>query len=446
MNILPKFLFLFQCIPILINNTFFTKLDSLISNFIWNKKTPRIKKYFLQRPKYQGGMGLPCFRRYYWSCNIRSLSFWLSPRGADWVRMESDSNTFPSLEALIYLTLPEHQLKLKNPVVSHSVKIWSQIRKHYGWKNASVQIPLINNYTFTPSFSDKSLHQWTLKGIHSIKDLFIDNLFPTFQQLQEKFHIENRDFFKYLQIRSFVKSMFPSFTSQPPDSMMDTVLLSDPLKKGAITKIHNMLSELDCTTTLDHLKRAWQEDLRVNITENQWTKAQEYVHSSSVCVRHGLLQFKILHRLHLSKLKLSKMFSSVDPSCDRCKQGPASLAHMFWNCPHIITYWDKVFINLSKILKKTLKPDPILALFGVNPVTVELSNNQKNMTRFILLLARRLILLNWKSTVAPSLSVLMKEVMKHLQLEKIKFLLRGKLDTFDLTWQPFINHFNAANG
>ncbi len=61
MNILSNFLFLFQCIPILINIAFFNKLDSLISNFIWNKKTPRIKKTFLQRHKIQGGMGLPCF-------------------------------------------------------------------------------------------------------------------------------------------------------------------------------------------------------------------------------------------------------------------------------------------------------------------------------------------------------------------------------------------------
>lgn len=43
MNILPKYLFLFQCIPIL-NNFFFPKIDSLITSFIWNKKTPRIKQ------------------------------------------------------------------------------------------------------------------------------------------------------------------------------------------------------------------------------------------------------------------------------------------------------------------------------------------------------------------------------------------------------------------
>lgn len=118
------------------------------------------------------------------------------------------------------------------------------------------------------------------------------------------------------------------------------------------------------STTCYHRR---QDGLGVTITDNQWSKAQRHVHSTSVCVRHGLLQFKVLHRLHLSKLKFSKLFPSSSPSCDRCTQGPASLAHMFWNCPHVTTYWDTIFQTLSKILKKQLKPERIWALFGVRP-------------------------------------------------------------------------------
>lgn len=159
----------------------------------------------------------------------------------------------------------------------------------------------------------------------------------------------------------------------------------------------------------------------MEITENQWTKAQNRVHSSSVCIRHGLLQFKILHRLHLSKLKLSKMFPTVNPLCDRCGQAPASLAHMFWTCPSITTYWVKIFQSLSEILQENIKPDPVLALFGVGSAAMELilSNNQKNVICFVTLLARRIILLNWKQKNPPAFQTLMNDIMKHLQLEKM---------------------------
>lgn len=51
MNILPRFLYLFQCIPIFLPKSFFQYLDRLISSFIWGRKTPRIQMEFLQRQK-----------------------------------------------------------------------------------------------------------------------------------------------------------------------------------------------------------------------------------------------------------------------------------------------------------------------------------------------------------------------------------------------------------
>ena len=143
--------------------------------------------------------------------------------------------------------------------------------------------PLINNHTLRPSLINPTFIQWYNSGIHTLKDLYIKKLFPSFQQLQEKFNLHNRDFFKYLQIRSFVMKTFPSFPHEPPESIMETLLQSDPLTKGSISRIHNTLFQIDCTATLDHLKEAWQEDLGVEISDNQWTKAQDNVHSSSVC-------------------------------------------------------------------------------------------------------------------------------------------------------------------
>lgn len=104
-SILPKFLFLFQCLPVFITKAFFKKLDTLLSQFIWKKNNSWIKKSFLQRPKSLGRMALPNFRLYYWSCNIRSLSFWCNMQGADWVEMKSNSSLLTSLQAVIYSSL-----------------------------------------------------------------------------------------------------------------------------------------------------------------------------------------------------------------------------------------------------------------------------------------------------------------------------------------------------
>ncbi len=69
------------------------------------------------------------------------------------------------------------------------------------------------------------------------------------------------------------------------------------------------------------------------------------MHSSSVCAKHGWIQYKILHRTHWTKVKLSQIYSDVDPFCDLCRQAPATLAHMFWFCPTLYGYWSEIEVD-----------------------------------------------------------------------------------------------------
>lgn len=72
---------------------------------------------------------------------------------------------------------------------------------------------------------------------------------------------------------------------------------------------HNLLP-------LDLLKNKWETDLNEPITEDTWHKTIERIFSSSICLRHAVFQFKIVHRLHSSKIRLSKSKAKMDPTCD----------------------------------------------------------------------------------------------------------------------------------
>lgn len=73
MNILPKFTYLFQFIPIFIPKSFLNRFDNIMSSFIWNNKLARITKNILQHPKCLGGMAAPNFLAYYWASNSVQL-------------------------------------------------------------------------------------------------------------------------------------------------------------------------------------------------------------------------------------------------------------------------------------------------------------------------------------------------------------------------------------
>ena len=177
MNIFPKFLYLFQCLPIFLTQSFSNNLRKQISSFIWNKKQPRIKYSILQKPRKTGGMALPNFLFYYWAANIRAVSYWKENDSTShtWVSMEENS-TQVMLISLLCARLPLSQPVssfTSNPLVIHSLKIWYQFRRHFSLTNLSLLAPPQNHCMFIPSTTDEAFNIWSKHGIKSMYDLFL---------------------------------------------------------------------------------------------------------------------------------------------------------------------------------------------------------------------------------------------------------------------------------
>lgn len=104
------------------------------------------------------------------------------------------------------------------------------------------------------------------------------------------------------------------------------LLLSPPDSRHLISRFVKLFSTIVST---HHLRDIWSNELQLEVSEDTWHKALSGIHKCSINVRYRLIHFKVIHRLHFSKLKLHKIYSSVSPLCDRCRGAEGSLFHLF---------------------------------------------------------------------------------------------------------------------
>lgn len=95
-------------------------------------------------------------------------------------------------------------------------------------------------------------------------------------------------------------------------------------------------------------RASWESELNTDMTDQQWDTALNLVHSSSFYTHHCLIQCKVLHKVHYTNAKLSKIYSTVSDTCNRCKQSPVNHIHMFWSYPTLSSFWESVFDIISK--------------------------------------------------------------------------------------------------
>lgn len=132
-----------------------------------------------------------------------------------------------------------------------------------------------------------------------------------------------------------------------------------------------------------------------------WKQALKNIHNCSIIARLQLIQFKVLHRLHYSKVKLHKFLPQTSPLCDQCKIAQGTLAHHFWQCSAPQGFWATIFLWYCLALKKTLTPDPEIALLGCSDSLESMAHGKWMVVAYGMVIAQRCILKNWKSHLPP---------------------------------------------
>lgn len=437
MNILPRLLFLFQSLPIVVSGAFLKKLDKIISRFLWQNKKARVKYKMLLGKKEKGGLNLPNLRNYHWAAQLRALIMWITKeKDSIWVEMEQNSCQKVSLESLPFLNERAWRgLRVGNEWIKGTMKTWSAVRKNLKLSNSvSRATKIAKNPDFVPSVMDSGFVKWADKGLIYIEQILQGQTMKSFTQLQREFNLPSHDFYKFLQLRDYLqKHQEWENIRKTPSKLEETIwsFSEDKSKKGVILKIYKALQHKSEGNNLD-VKEKWELEANIIITEEEWEETFKEGHRLTNSPTWREFDWKVKMRYFYTPFITSKYSHTTDLCWRECGT-VGDTTHIFWDCPKIQDFWKNIQKEIKLILGIEFPLEPALYILGIIPDNMT-DKNFKYLLRILLLIAKKTITGSWLKPQPPSITEWKNRVKNVFIMEKITARLQLKTNLFDSRW------------
>lgn len=347
-----------------------------------------------------------------------------------WLTIERTTTSGLPLQSYLYSThVKKLKKQTKNPFVKNTLSVWHEAHAYTeDAPKLSQFAPIWGNDNFLPGRADSGFKHWANKGLCKIIDLYMDGNLMTLDQLICKYDIPRNHFFKYLQLRSFIKSQAHSL-DRPSMSVIEKCIVSNKEGRGQMSALYGMLRSKSKDNSHCRLN-AWRGDLGIDITENEWENACLKAQTKTINTALRLIQYKWLFRTYVTPVKLHHYNPNIPDSCTKCNDSVGTLLHCMWECQKIQPFWKDVTCMISRMTNMVVPLEPKLCILGIYPNHFAPGRKKAPIIDLSLLQARRAIALRWKNMGGPTYGMWVREVMSCLTLEKLTYLAKGKLNKF----------------
>uniref|UniRef100_A0A803K2L7 Reverse transcriptase domain-containing protein n=1 Tax=Xenopus tropicalis TaxID=8364 RepID=A0A803K2L7_XENTR len=437
MVFLPKFLYIFHNSPTPIPKHFFTTLDAAQTAFLWANKTPRFARNKLRAPVTEGGLGLPHWYLYYLASQIYYIQWWLNPDPTNPNSpLQATIATSPeSLASILYCKPTD--LQITHPIILTPYKTWLAALKlsHTKLPLLSPGLPLWAN-SHLPHFKQIAPYRiWPNWGIQTLGDILPGGTLAPRDQFRHSQSQAILPWYSYFQLSHALRAQFGGSVPQLTTTNIE-LTLQNPSKKKLTTALYALL----LSTVKSPFKTAhvmWKRDFP-EIDDDDWDEATDRAYDYLVSTRDRLIQFKIIHRLHLTPLRLHHMNRRNPPQCPKCNAPEANYIHLLWKCQSIQSYWAQVTTYIGE---KTSLPNlltPKVCLLGVIDDLTPTAH-MRTLYRSLLFYARKCILLHWMAQSPPTIDRWLNLIKTLLPLFQITYIARGCPQKYEKVWRSWID-------
>ena len=436
MNILPRMLYLFQALPVEVPQQQFSSWDKLISRFIWGGKKPRVRYTTLQLAKDKGGMALPNFKDYFNAAQFRPLFLWCNDNYfARWKEIETYVEGFQIQSVLGEKETPLIVKNQIDSITSDVLEFWFNFVKQFKLRKEQKVLRWISYDTeFKPGENDVFFVQWSKKGIKAICTVMENKELISFQTLKERFSLQNRDLFRYIQFRDYYKKEIKTERSHEINPVVKILMDAYGPNNNCIkiiSRFYKSIAECKGNSTL-YVKSKWESELNMEISSEEWYDMCETQQTSTSSNQWRVFNWKNLVRFFITP-KIQSRTSSAHQACWRqCGCLDSHHTHIFWSCEKLKLFWECVHSVLINVLGYKIPLScTVLYLGHITPLILK---RDQYLVKILLTAAKKAITRSWYKSEPPTQNQWYDVIQELWTMERLTHVLRLKEDLFTKRW------------
>jgi hypothetical protein len=390
--IIPQLLHL--CSVIHMPQIYVNRFQKAVSNFIWNKKPPKVKYSSLVNKIEYGGLKLQDLESKIKSLKLRWIkqianneysSPWktymaskLSMDINEFVYYNVTANDYPTFQDQFYNDL----LHTWDDIHSNTPVNREQVCEQILWNNSHIKIAKkMINYK-----------QWQSHNINSVQDIVDKNgKFLTKTAISEAYNI-NPSFLQYQSLISAIPSTWKKLLADKSSKHTEQNYI-----KQCIVNINKNKHNLDDISTNDlywHFvstfsqrptsEKKWNEKLEFEIDENMFNLI--YVNDKGLTNDTSIqnFQYKVTHRIMACNYNLKIWKIKETNICDYCTELD-TIEHHLVECKICMDFWKSIFNWWSFNIETWFQIETYDIIFGIPNERYETIINQLN---YVILIAK----------------------------------------------------------
>ena len=396
MHILPKLVHLLAVLPTP-KQEYLQEINTVLSQFVWNKKRPKIQMNTLVQDYKMGGQKMLHLDTF---CKASKLS-WINK-----IYKSSDTTSWKSVAIEVFQekflpmvfegSIERIKLmknKMNNMFWKEVLETWLFYRAKTENNNQNEQIPNTVMWNSNLIRNDNLLrrrNEFMEKGLTYFKNLFNYETkeFRSRQNLKDNFNI-NITAFDYMCLLQSIpkrhKLAIKTYSSPATPNQFGN-LVKDLCSR---TKICNYTYNVLIKQLPHEIKslQKWEVILSKPIDEQEWQSTFMLPKTITLDSQLQIFQYKIVHRI-LPSNKLLYMYNIRDnPWCKHCDNTVEDLEHLFHLCPTKLSLWYDMAIWLFPEIDLFQYINTENIMFGIY-------NDNKVLENSVIMIIKRYIYIN----------------------------------------------------